>query len=641
MRGRPPSPADIEEALPNDRARRYGPRTHPRGARWLAGFRATLVDAVERSKTIRGTIEPPRPNEKWRNLDLDTETLSKMAPDTLLEMLTDVSPDISRALWDFLRMCNPGWEAIAIDLKGKQIGGPAQEALDAFLLQLKALYGSLDVVIGRLYIGAFLRGGFFGELVLDRTGKRPIDFATPDPRAARFRWKEDRDRGGFWQLGQWQNGTWIDIPDPTVRYIPIDPPPGSPYGRPLAMPALFTAIFLVGLLHDLRRVVAQQGYPRLDIEVSIDEILKAMPEDLEEDPQAFKEFVEDTLAAVTEVYASLQPDDAYVHTSGIKVNRPVGAVDASSLGAVDGLIRALERMTIRALKTMPLLMGSNEGVTETSANRQWEVYAAGVKALQHLAESLLEYLFGLALQAQGIPAAVKFRFAELRASELMRDAQVQQLRTQNAWLAWLYGWISHDEAALEAVGHKADLEEPRYLPSNLVPNAATMPNLLTVNPDPGSAREVKPLDMSQFVPGLATEARNRERRDLFWRQWSNHMPMLPSDESRGGRRVDPDDIRFLIERGWTPQRLARLIRAIEAKQDDGGGDRQGEPPGPPPLEFLEKPPYTPDKLKDYPSLVQPQSVGAGNGALNGKGDANGTRTDHGAEDGGADDLPEL
>jgi hypothetical protein len=246
--------------------------------------------------------------------------------------------------------------------------------------------------------------------------------------------------------------------------VPVDPgTEGAPYGRSLVTPAVFSALFLLSLLHDLRRVVAQQGYPRLDIEVKLQELAGSMPDEAADDPEAQRAWVEGVINEVAAMYAQLEPDDAYVHTDVVQVNRPVGAVDASSLGAVDSLLRAVERMATRGLKTMPLLMGSNEAVSETHANRQWEIHAAGIKALQHLAEQMLERLLTRALQMQGLRTVVEFRFAELRASEAFRDAQTAALVIENAKQKYLAGWVSQDEAALEVTGHKSDRPKPRFV----------------------------------------------------------------------------------------------------------------------------------------------------------------------------------
>src|SRR5690606_28043428 len=133
-------------------------------------------------------------------------------------------------------------------------------------------YGSVDIVFGRLFMSAFLRGALFAELVLDSGGRVPVDLATPDPISVRFRRVQDPQRGPIWQPGQWQGGEFVPLDRPTVRYTPVDPFPGSPYGRPLAAPSLFTTLFLLAMLHDIRRVVQQQGYPRLDISLDTEKM---------------------------------------------------------------------------------------------------------------------------------------------------------------------------------------------------------------------------------------------------------------------------------------------------------------------------------------------------------------------------------
>jgi len=450
--------------------------------RRLAGGRLSTDDINGAYGGALALLSPVSAESDWRTLELDANTLDTLSPSELMELLADISPDISRALWDFLRLSNPGWEARALRPGTDELDEAGQAALAAFIDVLVAEYGSFDVVLNRLFVGAFLRGAFFAELVLDRRGRVPLDLVTPDPVTARFRRVDDPDRGPLWRLCQGQGVHIIDLNRPTIMYVPVDPLPGSPYGRPLAAPALFSSLFLLGLLHDLRRVVAQQGYPRIDLSISLERLHAAMPAELEDDPEAVKKWVDAMIREVQNVYASLQPDDAYIHTDVINVNRPVGTVDASSLGAVDGLIRALERMITRALKTMPLLMADTAGASEANANRQWEVHAAGIKSLQHLAENLLSRLLTLALQAQGLPATVEFRFAELRAAEMLRDAQTENLQITNARAKYDAGWTSQDEAAEAVTGHAADVPEPR------VAAEGGAGGLGTVNPEPGSNR---------------------------------------------------------------------------------------------------------------------------------------------------------
>lgn len=428
-------------------------------------------------------VAPPSWETDWRLFDLDRATLSNIEPHKLIEALADLSPEVSRALWDFLRQCNPGWECAVLRPSSDEPDPAGQAAINAFLAQIGELYGSTEVVFGRLFASAFLRGSMLAELVLDGTGQAAVDLAIPDPAIARFRRVADPVRGTILQLGQWQSGRWVAFDRPTIRYVPIDPFPGSPYGRPLAAPAVFVTLFSLGMLHDLRRVVAQQGYPRIDLKIVMEKLAGSMPAAVANNPTEWRAWVEGLVTEVETAYAALEPDDAYIHTDVIEVGRPVGAVDSSSLGAIDGLLKALERMAVRALKTAPFMMAVQESTTETQANRQWEAHLQSIKAIQHYAESILERLLVLVLQAQGLQGTVRFRFAENRAAEMLRDAQTEQLRIANASAKYAAGWISQDEASQEVTGHEADQEEPRAVAA-----ASAAPDAAGAEPEPGANR---------------------------------------------------------------------------------------------------------------------------------------------------------
>lgn len=425
---------------------------------------------------------PLAPDDEWRMEQLDADALSRVSPYRLIELLADLSPEVSRAIWDFLRMCNPGWTADAIRPSGKPAPTAATLALQNLLGVLNARHGSVNIPLNRLYIGAYLRGGFFSELILDQAGRQMLDLATPDPRAAQFRQVADPDLGTRWQLGQYQGGQWVPLDYPTIRYLPIDPFPGKPHGRSPANPALFPTLFAIAMLHDTRRVVQQQGYPRLDLAIDFAALQNSLP-DPQRDPDGYRTAVQAVITDVIDAYSGLEPDDAYVHSKDITVNKPVGAVDASSLKGIEGLIAVLERQAVRALKSMPLLMGMADGVSEANAARQWEIHVAGIKAIQQLCEGMLEHQLGLALEAQGIAAGVRFRFAELRSAELLRDEQFKQLQITNNREMYAAGWIDQDEAAQTVTGHAAAEPEPR---SGGTAPATTSPDAAAINPEPGS-----------------------------------------------------------------------------------------------------------------------------------------------------------
>jgi hypothetical protein len=436
-------------------------------------------------------LAPPDQEHDWRAFKLDSKTLDRMQPAALAEMVCTLSPDISKALWDFLRFCNPGFEVQAFKPGTETVDKQGTALVKEFLATLEGLYGSVDIPINRLFVNTFLRGGMIAELVLDKSGRKPIDLAVPDARWIYFRRLQDPERGFVWQPYQYQGAQQVPLDKPTIRYVPLDPFPGSPYGRSIMAPALFLAIFSIGLLHDLRRVVAQQGYPRLDVAISIEKLLAAMPPDQSQDLESRRNWLNSVVAEVEKNFNQLEPDDAYCHTDVVTLGRPVGTVDASSLGAIDGLLAALDRLSSRSLKSTPLMMGLTEGMSEANANRHAEAYAAGIKAVQHPTESLLGYLFTLALQAQGRQATVQVRFAELRASEMLRDSQTEALKLKNAALAYALGYVDMNTAANMALGvPKADQQEPRIPTAGIQGGGGGAGNLNpdAVQPEPGVNR---------------------------------------------------------------------------------------------------------------------------------------------------------
>ena len=154
----------------------------------------------------------------WRALDLDDRTLERIDTADLIEMMADLSPEISAALWYFIRFCNPGWKVTVLRPNGKHEPYAAgQAAVDKFLAELSKRHGAVDVVLDQLFMSGFMRGAFFAELVLDEKGRRPLDLAVVDPHTAEYRQVDDPVLGLVWRLGQLDGNTWIPIDAPTAR----------------------------------------------------------------------------------------------------------------------------------------------------------------------------------------------------------------------------------------------------------------------------------------------------------------------------------------------------------------------------------------------------------------------------------------
>lgn len=418
----------------------------------------------------------------------DIKDFENLDFDLLTELLSDLSPEISKALWDFLLLCNPGYELKAFKLGTTDVDERAQQYInDVIEPALDAQHGTLGVFFDRLFKMLFLRGSILLELIPDANGRDFLGIASPDTRTLEFRRIDSEQLGQVWDFGQNQDGKFVSLRLPTVSYIPIHPSPDSIEGHSLCSSALFAAIFIMAVLRDTKRVVQHQGYMRLDVKVLFDKLKDTMPEEARLDSAKAMEWMNEIITAVRDVYESLEPDDTYVHSDTIEVGSPVGTVSADALQGIDSLFQALERMLVRALKTMPLLLATNASRSETQANREWEIYAKGIETIQHYVEKAFQHVVKLALRMQGFQVDVKLRFEQFRAAEKMRDVQVDYWRSRTARINYDNGFISQDEAAQYAVGKDvADVSEPRA--SADLSGAPDGGVTVTENPNPGEAR---------------------------------------------------------------------------------------------------------------------------------------------------------
>jgi hypothetical protein len=274
----------------------------------------------------------------------------------------------------------------------------------------------------------------------------------------------------------------------------------------------------------------------------------------------FTDFILDAVDQVQAVYESLEPDHTYVHTDVAKVNRPVGTVDSSSLGAIDGMVRGLERMATRALKTHPLLMGSNEAVAETHAKFQWEIYKNNIRSLQKKVENVLGRLLSLTLEMQGIPAIVEFKFKQFDAENRFDKAQAHRLEIENAAMMYDRGWISQDTASVKVAGEPADRPEPRRLPQS--PNGEARMSYRAVQISPEGSDEPLPAEPQEVEITELDQANIIER-------WDELMPDyagLLRAAIIGRTDFDGDDVLEEAPSEWLFENNRKRYRSTETGQ---------------------------------------------------------------------------
>jgi hypothetical protein len=435
------------------------------------------------------------PRRQYQDIDLtDFSRIGNgITAQQMLEMFADLSPEVGLALWNTVQLVNTGYKYQVKTKDGKRDLTRAKALLDEIIDGLNKDAGGIDAIIDSFSITAFLQGAVAGELALTEDLQDVQDFYSVQPWSIHFERDGNQNLIPFQQqvmgVASGTQGFGVGgfpfkrLNPVTFGYIPIHATPDDPYGRPPAAPVLQLIAFDLQLLKDIRQAVHVNAWGRIHIKALEEIIFKNIPAKLKADPtgQAQRKYMNDFLASIATSYSTMKADDAFITTDSVEV----APIDSSGkMLQVDAIVRMLERRLIRALKQLPVLMGSNEGTTETHGTVQMDIYAAGIKSLQKSIANLLEKLLGVALQVYGISCKVIWEFEPVRATDRLADAQAELVESQLAAYQRDQGWITQDEASIKVTGSES-VAEPKV--------AQLLPPTMPAGTDANKTKDNKPV----------------------------------------------------------------------------------------------------------------------------------------------------
>lgn len=375
-----------------------------------------------------------------------------------LRLIRDINPDASMAIWNFLRLSNQGHELECL----KPTGSPDKQGLD-YLNSLAARVGRLygggaDQLINVLNLTGYTQGAIALEVELNEQLNDVVDFHAVDPATLDFR--KNKETGEIELVQKQLDGTYRVMNPNQVFYQPFDPDIGDPYGRSPILPVLQIVFFQVEVLKDLKAVAHHQGHSRFDISVMEESILKNIPPQVAaQGEDAVRSFVSKYIGDIEKMFKKLKPDDNFFHTDSVKVDM-AGGTQGKSMDAT-ALINVINQQVVTSLKQLPILLGRNEGTTETHGSIQWQIYVAGIESIQRGVKRIMERAYNVALQVQGRQSTAKLTFDKIRTTDRQADANAEATETSTLIARVTQGWIDNDEAAMQVVGHKA-VSEPIY-----------------------------------------------------------------------------------------------------------------------------------------------------------------------------------
>ena len=347
----------------------------------------------------------PDPSSSWRTLEAQRRNLLSLDYSALLNIALDLSPQINKGYYDFLRFCNPG---ILLDGTPRAVAGAK-----AFMALLGEYYGSFALHIDSIWSGIFIYGAAFLELVPDVGARTPLDMPALNPLLAKYKRVAHPKRGYVWELGQDDGlgGHRSLEKQRLVKYLGFDRLVDNPYGRPIIGPSVHSSIFLLGLIQDLRRAIANQGLSRLDYEIEAEELLRIIDRnpDIAGDDEATAQFIDDQISSIRETLEGLDVDSDYIHLSTVKVNYATSPYQ-TNMDGINTVVETLKLDVVNGFKGIAALSNILNSTTETHGNLQVDYLVSAIQSLQDEVAATIKFYLDCGNQMQGIPSDLRFLF---------------------------------------------------------------------------------------------------------------------------------------------------------------------------------------------------------------------------------------
>lgn len=246
-------------------------------------------------------------------------------------------------------------------------------------------------------------------------------------------------------------GAEIDLDVPTFFYVALDQSltdmtPASPL-ESAVQPALFSIQFM----NDVRRVIRKAIHPRLDVEIDYDKIVRLAPPGAHNNPDKMREFEQQLVSEVESTVNSLEPEEALVRLSFLKVSYLTGG-NTSLDREYEVLGGMADAKLATGAKVLPSVLGHGTGTQNVASAEALMFMKNANGVIRSKLNEIYSRAFTLALRLMGYDVSVEFTYDTI---DLRPDTELEAFRTmrQGRILDQLsLGFITDDEAALELTG---------------------------------------------------------------------------------------------------------------------------------------------------------------------------------------------
>jgi len=381
-----------------------------------------------------------------------------------LEFVRKVTPDVAMAVWNFVRLSNQGHEMAFYSITDKERKSRLRQVeleWREFASRVNQISNAgLDGLIDILHQSAYVKGAQAVEVEVNTSRTDIVDVYPVVPQTIVWELGERNGRQE-WIPYQQSLGKKISLEPGKANFfwVPTDPDIEDPRGTLALAPVLQSIDFQMQILADLQAVLHRQGWPRNDIVVLTDTLMRNMPPEVKIDPKKQRQWIQARFNEIQTAMEKLDPDSDYFHTDDVEIKMNPGANASRGLD-VRAIFEGLDTQVLSGLKQMAIFVNRNQGITESWGSVQFRIFCSGIQSIQRGSKRLIEEVARLWLRVRGIQAMPVFTHNTIDWENEEQRWTVRLMEEEFHAIAQLMGWETGDEAASEVLGRERADREP-------------------------------------------------------------------------------------------------------------------------------------------------------------------------------------
>ena len=431
---------------------------------------------------------------------------------TLLKELFRTDPDCSAAVNAYLTTSNTDLIYTVKDSTGEYSQDGArllQQTIDRITRRNDYTLGyqpksSINGIRESLKYMLLLRGAVGAELIFDKM-MLPSEIRNVD--MYYVKWYEKKPGEFKPQQETTESGEKISLDIPTFFTSTFRQDPTSPYTYSYFVSAINVIAARQQVINDLYRIMNVTGFPRIDLTVMEETVIKNAPSNIKDKPEELKKWVTGIVQGVANSFNGVAPDQPFSHTDSIQAKMINDKNPGGSL-QIEDIIATLNAQNQAGLKAVSAFLGrGNSGVNTATVEAQ--VFAMNAQELNEPIDYILSEVFTLALRIQGFDGIVEIKSRPVNLKPEI-ELEAQTVMKQSRLLEELsLGLISDEEYHLKMEGRIPLWNYPKLSGTNFRSNKVNTADV-SPNSDP-LGRAITPDDDASARSNTIKTTTDREK----------------------------------------------------------------------------------------------------------------------------------